>query len=281
MRTDEVKKLEPKERFLYWIKERESVRIKKESGCFKPWTDDESLQTYKFCNIRRMDDRVSRWLGDKWYGPYYDHPNILTAVTLARQFNNTDTLQAIGFPEKWNPKKVRSICEKRSEKGLKNFSAAYMITGTLGGTKIVQIVEKVVDYIHNNPPEIDSASIENTWRNLLKYPGFASFMAGQVTADLRWAMRGTWKDKDNWAPMGPGSKRGLNRLLGIHYNAGVTHQMFNQHFPQVIDLVHVSLPSSITDKLEAIDIQNCLCEFDKYERTLWDGRRPKQKYPGA
>jgi len=36
---------------------------------------------------------------------------------------------------------------------------------------------------------------------------------------------------------------------------------------------------TICDRLEAIDYQNCLCEFDKYERAL-QGGRPKRNYDG-
>ena len=34
-------------------------------------------------------------------------------------------------------------------------------------------------------------------------------------------------------------------------------------------------------KLCAQDVQNCLCEFDKYERVRLGEGRPKSKYPGA
>lgn len=34
-------------------------------------------------------------------------------------------------------------------------------------------------------------------------------------------------------------------------------------------------------KLCAQDIQNCLCEFDKYERVRLGEGAPKQRYPGV
>ena len=76
-------KKDPKNRFLYWIKERESIRKKKEAGNPKPWTDDPILQNYRFCNVRRMDDTVSQWLLKNWYEPYFDHPNMLSAAGLS------------------------------------------------------------------------------------------------------------------------------------------------------------------------------------------------------
>ena len=44
MNIKDVVKLSPLDRLLYWIKERESIRLKKEAGEPKPWTDDEILR---------------------------------------------------------------------------------------------------------------------------------------------------------------------------------------------------------------------------------------------
>lgn len=284
MNIEHVKTLTPTERFLYWINERESIRIQKEENLPKPWTDDSILQTYKFCNVRRMDDRVSQWLWKNWYEPNFDHPNMVTAVTLARQLNNTDSLGEVGFPYKWAPKIVEQILNKRVSEKKKNFAAAYMITGTLGGTKIQQIVYKVVTPLHDKvkdghfPTKRDT--MQDFWKMLIPFAGFSSFMAGQVVADLRWSISGNWKDRAAWAPMGPGSKRGLNRLLGLDKNTKMSSAKFNVEFDFLLDFCYDRIPVRICKRLEAMDIQNCLCEFDKYERTLWEGRRPKQRYNG-
>lgn len=281
MQIDQVKKLQPVDRLVYWIKQRESIRLKKEAGEPKPWTDDVILQSYRFCNVRRMDDKVSKWLMDNWYVPYKNHKNILLACTLARQFNNPESLNAIGFPVKWNPKRCCEILTKRAKDGLRNFNAAYMITGTLGGTKVEQIIWKVADQLYNNPPEIDTDSMQTTAENLIPYNGFSHFMSGQVVADLRWAMSGKWKDKYTWAPVGPGSKRGLNRLYEREINTPMKYDEFSSLFYETMNSLGERLPDSITDRMEAHDYQNCLCEFDKMERTLFDKRRPKQLYKGV
>ena len=43
--------------FLWFIKERESIRRKKESGAKRPWTDDPVLNSCRFTNIDRFNDR--------------------------------------------------------------------------------------------------------------------------------------------------------------------------------------------------------------------------------
>jgi len=279
MKLSKVKKLSAEKRLLYWISERESIRVKKEAGKKKPWTNDSILQTYKFCNVRRMDDRVSQWLLKNWFEKFYGHKNMLTACTIAREINNTDSLEEIGFPEVWNPKQVKRILEVRFERGLKVFSGAYMITGTLGGTKIEQVVDKVVTPIHKKKPKIDLSSMEASCQALLPFAGFSNFIAGQVIADMRWAVEGSWLDAPTWAPMGPGSKRGMNRLLGRPKDSPLKHNEFQSELLNVIDLVESKLPE-ISERVEAIDVQNCLCEFDKYSRTLFGEGRPRSKYQG-
>jgi len=122
--------------------------------------------------------------------------------------------------------------------------------------------------------------MEETAEALLPYAGFSTFIAGQVVADLRWALSGAWKDRMTWAPIGPGSKRGMNRLYSNQKDAKISKEDFYEKFKEIMNWVSMSLDPNLFSKLEAMDIQNCLCEFDKYERTLWNEGRPKQKYPG-
>lgn len=280
MKISLVKKLTPIERFLYWINERESIRLKKENKQHLPYTDDQILQSFRFCCVRRMDDKVSRWLLNQWYLPNKDHRNIVLAATLARQFNNTESLEEIGFPFKWEPKKYEKILNARKARGLTTFSAAYMITGTLGGTKIEQIIWKVADPIHKAKFEVNPTSMKDNWLRLIPFAGFSSFMAGQVVADLRHAVTGSWKDRMTWAPMGPGSMRGLNILLGLDpHSKKYKTEEFCEELCKIFDVVKKHLPS-IAKRLELHDIQNCCCEIFKYTKALTGVGRPKQKYPG-
>lgn len=281
MLVKDVKNLSPIDRLIYWIRERESIRLKKEAGEPRPWTDDEILQTYKFCNVRRADDRVSRWLITNWYEPYFDHPNMVVAATLARQLNNPSSLEEIGFPKIWDPKKVERILNNRTARGLKNFSPAYMITGTLGGTKVQQIVQKVVTPISRSRPGINRSSMEESCQVLIPYAGFSTFIAGQVVSDLRWGLKGKWEDRLTWAPVGPGSRRGLNIVLGREASSPMKQEEFTFHFQSLIEGLKSELPSSLTDRLEAIDYQNCLCEIYKYTKTINGEGRPKQLYWGT
>lgn len=279
-------------RFVGFVREREAIRLKKEAGDPRPWTTDPILHHYKFTCVRRMDDRVSRWLLDNWYRPYKDHPNTLAAVLLARHFNKPDTLQRMTNwvytqkgPPNWH--KLKAEPKARKANGYKVFSAAYMISGRGGTCKIDSVVDLAIRPLvekAGKEPLVDTASMQRTHEALAGHWGIASFMAGQVVADLRHALSGWWKDKHAWAPVGPGSARGLARMLcGDEWRSAATTYRRDQDgwlmdLKDVLSFVKPRLPADLASRLEMMDFQNCLCEADKYERTRLGEGRPKHLY---
>lgn len=287
MKTGNVKKMKPAERFLYWVRERYAIYQRRLAGGATPWTDDTILQTYRFCNVRRMDDRVSRWLLENWYEPYRDHPNMLYATTLARNFNLPTTLTAItdrvfrSGPPDWEGIKrgVRQI----KDAGLPVFNGAYMVRGMSKSERYYtpiksdQVVDRMTRPLWDKRVKVDPSSMRISWEALLPQWGFASFMAGQVVADLRWAVPGRWADRRSWAPIGPGSARGMNRLQNRPPNQRLNQDQFIEELGTLMEASRAKL-SQVALRMEAIDWQNCLCEFDKYERALQGEGKPKQLY---
>ena len=288
MLIEQVKKLKPLDRFIYWIRERNQIYLRRRAGKPKPWTDDLILQSFKFCNVRRCLDTVSQWLIENWYKPYRDHPNLVLACTLARQLNTTAALEAIGFPVSWNPEKVQAVLEQRARDGERNYSAAYMITSRYGKrrrapqTKEYQTVWTVCNPVAQHPPQLDSSSFRETWKRLLWIPGFGSFIAGQVAADLRWALSGSWEDAQTWAPLGHGSVRGLNRYYNRHLTLNMDKASLERgdYLEEMRSLFNAVCVLPRIPSMDLMDFQNCLCEWDKYERTLWGQGRPKSRYDG-
>lgn len=296
MKTRDVKKMSNQEIIEYWIKERESIRLKRIAKVKKPWTDDEILQNYRFCNVRRMDDKVSKWLYDNWYSPYQDHKNMLYACVIARHFNKPSTLgpltELIFRKGPVASNTIRSKLIRMRDFGNKVFNSAYIIGNAgvvtasadkVGTGKIEILFDLVFDPIQSSPPEMDYSSMRVCVENLSQYSGFGTFMAGQVVSDLRWAVSGTWEDRNDWAPKGPGSTRGLARYLDMEdvKKTSLTQSVFDANFPTFVDDMLQILPKRITDRLEAMDYQNCLCEYDKYVRTLRGEGTPKNKYDGS
>lgn len=284
MTLDDVKALPPLSRILYWIRARESIKVSKDEGNPRPWTNDPILQSYRFCNVRRMDDKVSKWLlalYDEIDTTDRPQEEIVAFVALCRFINLPASLEELhGVPKPWDAEKIKKVLRTRKERGDTVFNGAYVVRGNDGEDKIASVVDYYCQPLIDNPPTIDTGSMETSHAALNERYGFGSFMAGQVVADLRWVLPGSWEDRNRWAPIGPGSKRGINRLFARPIDATVGPSQFLEELQALIEMGKETLDSSITSRLEAMDWQNCLCEFDKYERCLWGEGRPKSLYPG-
>ena len=264
--------------YFNFINERHAIYINKVSGANFPWTEDKILQEYSFCNVFRELDKVTIWLREKWREPFADHPNLPFAMAMARQINWPPTLEEIGFPITWDPERIKNIMFDRQKRKQKVYTGAYMLTGTLGGPKVVQTIDKILTPLYNNQPTLYPRSLERTWREYLPYKGFAKFISYEVVTDLRHTKHlQNADDIMTWANPGPGAKRGLNRINGNDLNTAIHVKRANE---QMMDLLDHSVETlePFVPALEMRDIEHCLCEFDKYERTRLGEGRPRAKY---
>lgn len=274
----DVAKLPPLDRFLYWVRERWQVYVRRRADRPYPWTDDVVLQRYRFCNVRRVDDTVSQWLRQHWYTPV-DRPNAVLAACLARHFNHPPTLAVVGYPTVWDPHAIEAVLLARRADGYKLYRGAYVLTGAYGRrgrpgeTKVSQTLWRVCHPLYTDPPYIDTTSMRQTWRSLIQYQGLSSFMAGQIVDDLTWSLSGGWADKYRWAPPGIGSVRGVDRLLEQPLHKHLQGLDYAWWYSQLSEVCAQLNRLKGLPRLTAMDVQNCLCEWDKYERArLSQGR---------
>jgi hypothetical protein len=241
-----------------FIEARELIRVKKEAGDPKPWTDDPMFLNYRFCNVRREDDKVTRWIKANWRDPYEGHPNMARAMLLARMVNWPDTLAEIGFPEEWHAREYMDKIGERMRRGDKTWTGAYMITAEHDGTPKHVSVCKTVDALHYDLGD----TCLSAWAQLQLLPRIGSFMAAQVVADLKHThvLRNA-PDTMTFCAPGPGSQRGLSRTLGIHDT-----EWSQPEFQAQVSLLAYPITAITGLVLDNQDIQNCLCEFGKYVR---------------
>ena len=264
--------------FFYYMNARQQILEHRKKDLPPPWTHDKILQEYSFCNVHREDDKVTKWVRENWREPYADHPNMPFSMAVARQINWPPTLEAIGFPERWNPERVKKIMQDRMDRGDKVYTGAYMLTGTLGGTKVEQTVDKILTPLFHNHPEIVSESLEKTWSNYLPHSGFSGFMAYEVVTDLRHTKYlNEAKDIMTWANPGPGAQRGLNRIHGRPVNKSVPKKQLIKEMKDLLDMADDNTLYFVKP-IEMRDIEHCLCEYDKYERVYTGEGRPRAKY---
>lgn len=261
---------------VYWIEERENVRVKKEAGYPKPWSNDMVFRTTYFCNVRREDDKVTRWIRN-YYSPLVGHPWFDFNIVLARFVNWPETLEEIGFIGEENNYKVCSVMDQRAARGIKNWGSAYLITthGIPMG-KIDYLVKNVLpDAVrHCVGHEWGDSTLADAAKHLMKIEGVSTFLAGQFIADMKNTPHhplASAKDWNSFALPGPGSRRGMDWL----FDEKVPESRWYKELAILQDKLY-----NDNWRLHAQDIQNCLCEFDKFMRVLNGTGRSKRRYNG-
>lgn len=259
----------------YWIREREDIRKRREAGEPPPWSPDPILSNYRWCNVRRMDDKVSRWLLE-WHraNPEIGFQNRIVPALAGRLINWPDTLATLPYPTPYNEEAWTKGLNRRFTNGEKVFTGAYIINGALGGPKILQITQKILApiWLMRRKAPRHPTTMKEVWSWLNGKPGIGSFMAGQAVADLRHIhYELPWEDRYSWAPEGPGSIRGVNRLLG----RPLEKRMPSDEWLDVVRVAYAQAAARLPvtfRRLELMDLQNCLCEYDKFRRlTLKEG----------
>lgn len=269
----------------YFINERESIRLKKESGAPRPWTKDPILNEYRFCNVFRRHDRVSRWLIHNWYEPNKDHPNLWFAAVVARQINWTPTLEKIGFPHSWNPDRVYKIMSEIKASGEKLYTGAYVIAaGETGVEKHRHTVYGVLDYVWKNKVDLHPRpreTLESAHTRFKRYPGFGDFLAFEVVLDwLETPILSAASDRLTFAAAGPGAITGLNRIFERPLETKISFDQAlyeMRELGRVANLPEAPINSYVKRPFDLADIEGVLCETRKYLKTQQDGKS-RDKY---
>lgn len=264
------------ELFLYWQDEREIIRRAKEAGEPKPWSSDDILNTYRFCNVKREDDKVTKWIAKNIRKPYEFVPTLPVMLAIARWTNNPETLQylihsqAWPLDNTWTELKLEEALKAYKSFGKKVYNPAYVIS-PCGTTDKDRFVARVVSYVYANLNTMPRDSMADVFIWLNSFYGWGQFMSYQVLVDLRHTrFLNQAPDRATFAAFGPGTTRGLNRLFG----RPLDKKPNPLHLTVELSLLH----EMNKIELEASDICNCLCEFDKYMRARNGEGRPKQYY---
>lgn len=276
-------------RFIDFVVERHRIYLRRSSGHLKPWTQDPILQNYRFCNVYRELDTETIWLHNNWLTEVEKKGTsfVWFAAAVARQINKYETLAKLPLPVPWNPDKTKAIIDDMMNRGITTYSSAYIVS-THGVKRIKSdyIIDDICTPLWNDRLLISNylTSLFDLHSILINYFGIANFMAGQIIADAKhFEPLKHSEDWHTWATGGPGSIRGLHRVR----NESVSRYTKANDEVWLKDLN--KLQSNVNNKfaqlnwtlLDAQNTQNCLCEFDKYERARLGEGRPKQRYPGV
>jgi hypothetical protein len=287
------------EGLLYFVWEREAIRIAKAEG----WpadklTADPVLKKYKFTNIRRRHDRVSGWIIEHLIEPDLDNKNLWFTLLIARLINWPPTLHQLinqhVIPCAPNPlhsgrtfdaKRFSEVIESFKGHDNKVYSSAYMVYPGKEGyanksefiaRRVLGGVVKECENIYDSIWECGPPSIERFVEALSSCFGLSTFMAGQVAADLTYCHHlGDAVDLYTYAPVGPGSARGLNYLHNRRPYASWGQGDFNKALIEIRNQIRDTLD---IDDITLHDVQNVMCEFSKYCRAVLNEGTPKTIY---
>ena len=267
------------EAFYKFVKAREQVRLNRAAGLPREsWTDDPILSTYKFCNIDREHD-AGTVFNREHIRPLYDSPDYITIARLARTINRPDTLKAmlddgIIGSAKLCPKDLRDWTAEYKAQGGKVWKPAYKSgRPAVAGTTFLVWLPVFIQTTQDMTPELmqtielgDNVEILSAFERL---PDVGSFLANQIIMDIAHTPLMSHTDyKDNFTSIGPGSKRGLEKVYGSSEN-------YMDKFAEL----RAGLPEEVSS-LSLHNVQNCLCEFDKYVRRT-DTPSTHNKYKGS
>lgn len=288
-----------------FIKERHSVYLKRQAGEPFPWTEDPILQRYRFTNVYRELDTTTIWFRDNVRTPH-DGRHVMLATVIFRWFNRIKTAEAIfKQPSLMSPMLSNAtpwellihgdhpaVALEYMYDRIKTYcghgpyvTGVYVIKTPDGMNKLHGVLRCVEWFINErrmfggrmvssaylaNHLLVDSGkstTLGEVHQWLMSYPYLGSFMAAQIIADLKYtALLSEAPDWHTWAASGPGSKRGLNYVLGRDPQSPWNE--FEWH-AQLLKLREALLPmfaEAAMPEPHAQDIQNCLCEYAKYCR---------------
>ena len=300
--------------FYDFVTERYKIHVRKDFLKQKaPWTNNPILLQYKFCNIRREHDRQSQYLiKNISTNPCLSLEDKIVNSFYFRAWNNWDTMKDFGGP--WPAKclyssqmkeQVRQIYQQLASEDpdRKWWSSAYNQGGTKQAWRYPDPNEKInkeddiplrVFHIgpwlkeHNTVEKLLSASDQKAAFEAIKeIQGFADFLAYQIFVDLTYIEEFPFSENE-FVVAGPGCRNGLNKLFddydgltleeALFWLADNIDEIFNEvHPPFWAGRLFVDLPQE--DRFFSVMcLENCMCEFYKYIRTIEGNGRPRVKY---
>lgn len=273
-----------------WVCKREEARIRKDAGFQPPYAADPIIGTYRFCNVRREDDRGTVWIRKNIREPFADARYLWLMLCIARQINWPDTIaeliaeRAWPMDEDFDPSRIAHVLNARKQRGDKIYTGAYMISAPAkkGADKQAYIAETVIGALWRRRESFircwSDPSLRRIHSLITVSNGWGAFMAYQAVVDMRFTrLLNHAYDIDKWAAAGPGTLRGLNRLHGRATDFALSQSQALTEMRTIFDLAK----SATGVSMDFSDVPNILCETDKYLRVHNGEGKPRALYiPG-
>ncbi|RJQ17333.1 hypothetical protein C4573_04750 [Candidatus Woesearchaeota archaeon] len=263
-----------------------------------PWTKDDVLQKYKFCNVYRELDKGTAYIIDT-LRHIRNRKKILLNVVFYRFFNKHLLYEALNI-------KPFSVFDTALEEALRKkmialqkqgktlFNDAYLIAGKQGEPKYLSVLQSVFFVgAHGDRIicELDHARIPyESLQAIKKIPLVGNFLAYEIWTDLTYFafFKQKWTD-DDFVNIGPGAVWGLEIIFQEKLSRkkqmekiAYLHKKQKEVLPALSHQyawAHISFKEALSNRpfLSLRNIEHALCEFRKYW-NLSHGRGKKRKF---
>ncbi len=246
--------------------------------------EDATLDRYKFTNVFRHCDRVSQYLinlinadvAHNGFPKTLEEKRRLAAIIyIFRLFGRIDTWERIPDDFKDVPhvkikKLIKWADHQMFDRGERLYTTAYIMGSCEGVTRNAFYLTGLENYILRKPEALDtllfSFEVAPRFELLRTLPGFGGFLAYQFALDYSY-VRVDFQHLRDFCVAGPGAQRGASKLTGGKISKKAVEalciQLSNLYQETGRPFAGVTFDGCY---LKANDIQNCLCEFDKYCR---------------
>ena len=213
---------------LYWYFacERQNIFLKKKNGEPAPWTKDEILQEFKFCNSYRVNDRVSQYLLKNviYNGKKYTDADMIFRIILFKLFNKESTWELLENEigditlSSFYFNKYSQILEKAINNGQKIYNDAYISCANKAfgydwkHENHLALLEKMFLKDHIDTKIINSKNMEEAFNIIKSYPLIGNFMAYQLITDINYSNVVDFSEME-FTVAGPGPERGIKKCF--------------------------------------------------------------------
>lgn len=270
--------------FFGYMSERHKIWRRRQGGGDKPWTEDEILQKYKFCNVFRELDPGTQFVTRNIFGNRRKK-DILFNIILYRFFNKPETFNKLLCVSEKCRKRGFFITVDFPAKSLaqfaenidKPFSPAYRVQpgrkydskleNVILGVLRDDVIENIDEYV-NDIFEADSAS--DSFHTICNIKGCGPFLAYQIYLDLTYTDFYPF-DENDYMHVGPGAETGIDMMFDksdeqsyawyVDWLRGSADRYFRDND---IEMPSLSLKEIEYDSLTRGDIEFNLCEYRKY-----------------
>lgn len=274
---------DPVKRIFTFAQERILIYQRRQEGMKPPWTADPILRDFRFCNIYREWDKVTVWIREHWRDPHSKDPELWFAMCIARLLNRPDALAVLPYPVPFDVVVFSRRLVEHRKAGGKIFNPAYIVsTAGISMDKLAYITHSVIEPLWKARDRLrpKPGDTLNSYHMLLgQMQGFGSFMTAQVIADIKYhePLRQA-PDWDTFAASGPGSRRGLNYVLGRNRKDVWREDEWRLELKRLRAKLLPMFKDAQMPEPHGQDVQNTLCEYNKWHAATYEGRKPKQRY---